>query len=1104
MTENHATNRHVSHEDIALALAGGDPNKCYPPTNEQRAVLDAPFAPSLVVAGAGSGKTHTMVVRMLTLVARDGIDPSTILGLTFTRKAAGELQTRVSHGLAQLRRAGMIPKHVTDEPEVSTYNSFANAIYRDWGLIIGSEPDVTLLDESSAWMLMHSIVTASDDTELSAFGKSVSAITRLAHELANVCRDNRVDLDKLEAFPEAFANRLLPLQRGPREREGVPGYITTPINQVQMLIPLLRLVRSYNAEKRRLGLIEFSDQVVGATEIVEASQHVADELRSRYQHVILDEYQDTSAGQLQLLSSLFKDQSVMAVGDPKQAIYGWRGASPGTMERFHDDFSSMPVASSANTFTLSTSWRNDRIILDAANAIARTLPESGTLPGGGTLPELGARPGAGDGTLEVLYRDDIVSEAQAAAEHCKQLLDAADSEKLPSIAMLFRRRASMDLFASELQRLGVPHRVLALGGVLTSPEVVDLMCFLRVLNDPAAGNSLIRILAGARYMLGIQDLAALGQLARRIGQLDWRLQPVESRSSAQRVLDSEEDQASLLEALEVIAATPDGHPRLKHFTEEGVTRLREAAALFAELRGLGRLPITELIDELITRTQIDLEIESNPRSASRRRNLDAFVNAIHDVAGRREHTSVTALLDWLEKAAERDEIASEQDEPEPGTVQLLTMHASKGLEWDHIIIPRAVEGEFPGEPRDRSGWLLPGRLPYRFRLDAKALPDVDLDGLTMRKDWAEATAAFSETLLERHQLEERRLAYVALTRARTSLLLTTSTWKQSGGPGSWSSYLHELADAGIIADAPEVNVEAGRPLIAANGPSEWPRPAMSDAARTDLLTLANAVQDAGGTPETVDAGQYSTILGLLLAERDERRNTEALALPERLAASRFKDAINDPVAVMEQLRRPMPERPYRQTRLGTMLHSWIEEHYGHGGGGGESLDLELLELDDDSRELLGVASERPEDRAALEPLKHRFLASDWAAKTPLAIEQSIDVKLGMKTVVCKIDAVFQNGDGTIELVDWKTGKPPVGQSAEWERQLQLALYTLAWSKHHGTPSSSIHAKLVYLSTGEEYAFEHVSSENELEALITKAEQQLAEVAASHLAGQDRD
>lgn len=1092
MTETMTSTHNVTHEDIALALAGGDVSKCYPPTTEQRAVLDAPFAPSLVVAGAGSGKTHTMVLRMLTLVARDGVDPASIIGLTFTRKAAGELQARVSHGLAQLRRAGLIAPEVTDEPEVSTYNSFANNIYRDWGLIIGTEPDVTLLDESSAWMLMHRIVTSSEDIELSKLGKSVASITRSAHELAQQCRDNRVNLDELEAFPEWFAKRLETLERSGRQGVSLPAPMRSAIDNVNALIPLLRLVRSYNEEKRRRGLIEFADQVVGASEIIEASPQVRDELRTRYQHVILDEYQDTSAGQLALLSTLFRDASVMAVGDPKQAIYGWRGASPGTMNRFHDDFSSTPVASARNTFTLSTSWRNDKIILAAANTIARSLPESGALPSGDVLPELGARDGAGPGQLDVVYRDDVISEAQAAAERCEALLAQANEADPPSIAMLFRRRATMDLFAAELKRAGIPHRVLALGGVLSSPEVVDLMCFMRVLNDPAAGNELLRLLAGARYMLGLQDLAALGNLARRIAHLDWQLNPIPESRTPGRVLDSEEDQASLLEALEVVAATPDGHPRLRDFTDEGVRRLREAAALFAELRALGRLPITELVDELITRTGIDLEIESNPRSAAHLRNLDAFVNAIHEATARQEHTSVTAVLDWLEKAAERDEIASEHDDPEPGTVQLLTMHASKGLEWDHVIIPRLVTGEFPGTVQETSGWLLAGKLPYRFRLDARALPDINLDEMTTRTEWNEAKEELKEALIEQHELEERRLAYVAFTRARSSLTITASTWKTSGKPSSWSLYLDELADAEILPEPPELEEELVRPDIPTTGSTAWPRAAMSENARGDLLALRDAVSAAQQQGVEADAGLYRTILELLLAEREERNEQQALSLPERLAASRFKDAIRDPQSVMDQLRRPMPERPYRQTRLGTMLHSWIEEHYGHGGGGGEHLDLDELEIDDDSRELLGVAAERPEDRAALEPLKAQFLASSWANRTPIAIEQSIDVKLGNKTVVCKIDAVFGNEDGTVELVDWKTGKPPRGEDAEWERQLQLALYTLAWSKHHHIPSERIHAKLVYLSTNEEFSFDTVSTETELQALIESAEQQLAE------------
>src|SRR5690606_38901258 len=159
--------------------------------------------------------------------------------------------------------------------------------------------------------------------------------------------------------------------------------------KLDRLRPYACLAAEYEARKRERGLIEFTDQVVGALEICRRAPEVVQLLRARHEHVILDEYQDTSVGQTALLATMFGGHSLMAVGDPKQSIYGWRGASAANMRRFHSDFGAAPEA----TYTLSTSWRNDVRILEVANLIAAPLSQREPHP----LPELGPRPGAGPG-----------------------------------------------------------------------------------------------------------------------------------------------------------------------------------------------------------------------------------------------------------------------------------------------------------------------------------------------------------------------------------------------------------------------------------------------------------------------------------------------------------------------------------------------------------------------------------------------------------------------------------------------------------------------------------------------------------------------------------
>ncbi|NLT26430.1 MAG: UvrD-helicase domain-containing protein, partial [Microbacteriaceae bacterium] len=278
----------VSHEQIAEAIA--EPGKAwYPPTDEQRRIIEAPLAPALVVAGAGSGKTHTMMLRILWLIANEGVDPREILGLTFTRKAAGELRERVETGLHRLREKGLVELDEFDLPEVSTYNSFANTIYRQYALLVGREPDAVLLDEPGAVALMREVVLDSDDEDLRALERAnLATITATALKVARAMRENRRSSAEVLEFIARFAD----------EWERLPGKriqeATKYLVRVDELRPYARLADEFERRKRARGFVEFSDQVATAAEIIERDPSIAAEVRAQARVVILDEYQDTS------------------------------------------------------------------------------------------------------------------------------------------------------------------------------------------------------------------------------------------------------------------------------------------------------------------------------------------------------------------------------------------------------------------------------------------------------------------------------------------------------------------------------------------------------------------------------------------------------------------------------------------------------------------------------------------------------------------------------------------------------------------------------------------------------------------------------------------
>jgi DNA helicase II / ATP-dependent DNA helicase PcrA len=225
---------------------------------------------------------------------------------------------------------------------------------------------------------------------------------------------------------------------------------------------------------------------------------------------------------------------------------------------------------------------------------------------------------------------------------------------------------------------------------------------------------------------------------------------------------------------------------------------------------------------------------------------------------------------------------------------------------------------------------------------------------------------------------------------------------------------------------------------------------------------------AAATPSL--AGAWEHELEVLLAERDARlRGGAELELPSRVPASRFKDYLDDPAAVASALRRPMPERPFRATQLGTIFHAWVE---------GRSLDvpaadeLDTLEVESDG-EFVGVDAER------LAALKATFEASPWAGRRPVEVEREIHLPFDGRVVICKIDAIYQEGEGdeaTFEVVDWKTGKAPSGAADLQSKQLQLALYRLAYAKWAGIDPSRITAAFFFVADDLVIRPEHIDDE----------------------------
>ncbi len=1094
--------RHLTAAELAETL--GTP----PPTPEQTAVIEAPLAPTVVVAGAGSGKTETMASRVVWLVANGHVHPSEVLGLTFTRKAALELGQRLATKLDALREAGLWTPDGSgadgdaevgrgpevhdafDLPTVSTYHAYAGRIVSEHGLRVGVEPDAQLLSEAACWQLAHEVVSAHDG-DMTAMTYAESTVVRAVLALAGELGEHLVDLATAHRWVEEVAARLeaLPGRDGARPR--AVGRNLGAVLRAQALV--YPLVDRFRAEKAARGALDFGDQMALAARLARDVPAVADAERARYRAVLLDEFQDTSEAQMVLMSALFAGEElpVTAVGDPHQSIYGWRGASAGTLTRFPREFT---VGSApAQVLNLSVSWRNDRAVLAAANAVAADLQATTRIP----VETLRAGPAAEDGTVEVARLVDHVAEAEHVADWVREHWGRPGAR---TAAVLCRARAQFPVVVDALRRRGLPVEVVGLGGLLDTPELLDLVALLWAVQEPTRGDQVMRLLTGPVCRLGAADVDALWAWARELAR-----PPAGARHLGR------EHAPVLTEALDPPPADTWVGPAGEHLSPEGAARVAWLSGVLRRLRSLVGLPLPDLVVEAERLLGLDLEVAADPdlHPAWGRAQLDALADVAGGFAAAADRVSLGGFLDWLDAARQHERGLEEAEVPElaeisvdAGSVQVLTVHAAKGLEWDLVAVPGLVEGTFPagGSParaqdatwqvpeRSDKGWLTGvGRLPTPLRGDREDRPDLGWRSVADTHELDEEVARLGREGGAYAIREERRLAYVALTRARHRMLLTAPVWSTGKRPRVTSRFLDEVrADAGVGATVrvwepmpdPDDPRENQNPRLAEEESAPWPVDA--PARRRHVQDVATALLSArAARPEAAVRadGAWAQLARQLLQERETaRRAAPQVPLPGHLSTSAVVELARDPDRFRARLRRPLPTPPAGHARLGTAFHAWVEQHYAAAA---------LVDLDD----LVPPEAEH-EPEEDLEVLRRHFLASEWAGRAPLAVEVGVETAIGGRSVRGRLDAVFADPDGGVTIVDWKTGRPGPPEQQR-VRALQLAVYRVAYARLTGRDPRVVRAAFFYAASGETVR-PPLPDEAELEGLLAELGDAVAE------------
>jgi DNA helicase II / ATP-dependent DNA helicase PcrA len=999
----------------------------------QEQAVTHPGGPLVVVAGAGTGKTRTLTRRFAWLVEQ-GVPADQILALTFSSAAAAEMRERLES----------LIESPYEELHVATFHSFCTRLLQDEALEACVDPFLSpvtpadrlalLLERIGELSLRHHEIRGNPAPLLASF---VARIDRLKDEMVSA-EDLRRHAERLAADPDGDAARA----RAERELE------------------FARLYADHDRLLEKRGALDFGDLILQAFRLLHERPHVRERVARRYQHVLVDEYQDTNFAQGMLLRLLVEEhRNVMVVGDDDQAIYRFRGASQKNLLDFQREFPEATVV------RLERNYRSGRRILDAAAAVVDPLPER--------IPK--KLKGASGGRVRFWRCRSERAQAQAVAAEAEQLIAAGTPPN--EICVLVRSvKAEGATIASALEERAVPARTCGAAAYFQRAEVRDVLAWLRALADPADSGAVVRALSRPPVELRSVDVARLTQLARR------------------RKLDMPSAVAAALEG-----------PQL---SEEGRDRARTFLRLYRSASGAfeDRRPdafVLRLIERIGLRRQQVFATHAD--TVERLRNIAKLSELAAAYMRREPNATARDFTRYLAAVAEsglREEEAV--GIPAAPAVQVMTMHAAKGLEFDHVLVLG----------------LSAARIPGPFRAPADGVPD------ELLKERLPAAGG-----REAHEAEMRRLLHVAMTRARKGLVLAWAAGAQPGATPRPSPF-YEDALAALDVEEEEFEEELFGPAEGLHSTFRIMRDELLDTIarvggrlgemRLDTyldvdqavsrylelikvaalierakegqsldtaLTEVNEILVQCATPEQREILEQSALDGWL---RDTERDPESRPasdvngsepsldpfIPRRgrglmLSASDIETYRICPLKYKFARVFRIPQEPTIHQRFGIVVHQVLERFHTQGGG---SL-AQLMELFEASWRRSGFGDTDDEQQfrmRAVEALESYWAEDRRSDAEPVWFERSFAFRLGPHLLRGRVDRVDRHPDGTYELIDYKTGKSK--SEEDLREDIQLSLYQMGARESWRLETSA--QSYLYVLTGEKVPVEH--SDEELE------------------------
>ncbi|OGY45428.1 MAG: hypothetical protein A3A24_01845 [Candidatus Buchananbacteria bacterium RIFCSPLOWO2_01_FULL_46_12] len=703
---------------------------------EQRKAVTHQEGPLLIVAGAGTGKTTVITQRIAWLIEQKMAKSNEILSLTFTDKAAGEMEERIDR---------LLPYGYLDL-WVSTFHSFAERILKENALEIGLPNNFKVLDQTEQWLLVRENL---DRFELDYY-KPLGNPTKFIHSLIKFfsrakdddvspadylkyAEDLKLNTDSAELIKDFVEPEILKSLTKKERKE----FIAQEIKKTQEVADAYHTYQQLLLENQAF---DFGDLITYCLKLFKDRPAVLAKYRRQFKHVLVDEFQDTNYAQYELIKLLAAPQNnITVVGDDDQSIYKFRGASVSNILEFKKDYPAAKEVfliknyrSTQNILDLSYQFiqqnNPDRLEVKLAKNSAKKLSK-----------ELKSQNDQ-KGVIEHLHYRTGEEEVAGVVKRIAELKELDKEADWNDFAILARTNEVANSFALGLGQTNIPYRFLASRGLYTKPIILDVLAYFRLLDDYHESQAVYRILNSSVMGFSHQELVQLNYWAKRKG---YSLFSILSQPEVRQKSSSE-----IREKIDKFLGLVNRHSQL--------AKSRPASEVFlAFLKDTGYL-------DLITRSETTEMLHATNY-------LNQFYKKINEFEKSFAEKSVKHFLQMIDLELEAGETGSlTQDlEDGPDAVKVITVHAAKGLEFKYVFIVNLVDRRFPID--DRS--------------DPITLPDSLIKEILPEGD--------------AHLQEERRLFYVAMTRAKKGLFLTSAVDYGGQRKKRPSIFLHELGSVGL-------------------------------------------------------------------------------------------------------------------------------------------------------------------------------------------------------------------------------------------------------------------------------------------------------------------